>query len=153
MICGFMIAPCRSMKSKTSLSISRSGLSWRELADKPFKWSNVLKDATEAEEEQAEVGKATKEEQQLSELRAKLSEYFLTYDAPQPIKQSYADLKSLKTRKAELEESIPTTMVMKEMKKPRETFVLGRGDYRNHGDKVSPNVPSCLPPFSKGCPS
>jgi len=120
-----------------------------ELTDKPFKWSNVLKNSTESEEEQAEVGKEAKGEQELDAQRAKLTEYFLTYDAPQPIRQAYADLKDLKARKAELEEAIQTTMVMEEMKKPRETFILGRGDYRNHGEKVSPKVPSWLAPLPK----
>jgi len=44
-------------------------------------------------------------------------------------------------------------MVMQEMKKPRETFILGRGDYRNHGEKVSPNVPSWLAPLPKEAPA
>src|SRR5437870_2131705 len=43
-------------------------------------------------------------------------------------------------------------MVMQEMEKPRDTFVLGRGDYRNHGDKVTPAVPATLPPLPKGAP-
>src|SRR5437667_1446711 len=44
-------------------------------------------------------------------------------------------------------------MVMREAKKPRETFVLGRGDYRNRGEKVTPSVPSCLPPMAKQLPA
>jgi hypothetical protein len=39
-------------------------------------------------------------------------------------------------------------MVMSEMDKPRDTFVLGRGDYRNHGEVVTPNVPAVLPPLA-----
>ena len=38
-------------------------------------------------------------------------------------------------------------MVMGEMKKPRETFVLARGDYRNQTEKVQPGVPAMLPPI------
>jgi hypothetical protein len=44
-------------------------------------------------------------------------------------------------------------MVMEEMEKPRDTFVLGRGDYRNRGDKVEPGVPAILPPLPKGAPA
>src|SRR4029453_14677576 len=47
---------------------------------------------------------------------------------------------------------IPTTMVMSEMKNPRETFILARGDYRNHTDKVQPGVPAILPPLPKDAP-
>ena len=41
-------------------------------------------------------------------------------------------------------------MVMKEMEKPRDTFILARGDYRNRGEKVTPGVPSVLPPMPAG---
>ena len=43
-------------------------------------------------------------------------------------------------------------MVMAEMKKPRETFVLGRGQYDNPKDKVTANVPAFLPPMAPGAP-
>ena len=43
-------------------------------------------------------------------------------------------------------------MVMEEMEKARETHVLGRGDYRNLGEKVLPGVPSSLPPLPAGAP-
>src|SRR5260370_12225415 len=38
-------------------------------------------------------------------------------------------------------------MVMGEMPKPRDTFVLVRGQYDKHGEKVTPGVPSFLPPL------
>ena len=41
-------------------------------------------------------------------------------------------------------------MVMGEMKKPRDTFVLARGDYRNQTEKVQPGVPAMLPPLPEG---
>jgi len=44
-------------------------------------------------------------------------------------------------------------MVMQGMERPRETFVLGRGDYRNKGEKVSPGVPAALPPLPKHVPA
>jgi hypothetical protein len=43
-------------------------------------------------------------------------------------------------------------MVMAEMEKPRDTFVLARGDYRNQTEKVQPGVPSVLPPLPKDAP-
>ena len=52
----------------------------------------------------------------------------------------------------DLKKPIPTAMVMAEMKKPRETFVLARGDYRNQTDKVQPGVPAMLPPLPKDAP-
>ena len=51
-----------------------------------------------------------------------------------------------------IEKAIPVTMVAKEMDKPRETFVLMRGEYDKKGDKVEPGVPSVLPPLPAGAP-
>ena len=48
--------------------------------------------------------------------------------------------------------SITTTMIMAEMSKPRDTFVLGRGQYDNKGEKVTPGVPLFLPPMSQDLP-
>jgi len=48
--------------------------------------------------------------------------------------------------------TIPTAMVMAEMKVPRDTFVLARGDYRNQTEKVQPGVPAMLPPLPDGAP-
>ena len=42
-----------------------------------------------------------------------------------------------------------TTQVMAEMAKPRDTFILARGDYRNQTEKVTPGVPSHA---SAACP-
>jgi len=42
--------------------------------------------------------------------------------------------------------------MMAEMSKPRDTFVLGRGQYDNKGEKVTPGVPSFLPPMSHDMP-
>jgi len=43
-----------------------------------------------------------------------------------------------------------TTMIMEELPKPRDTFVLIRGQYDHHGDKVEPGVPAVLNPMPKG---
>src|SRR5437588_4178137 len=40
-------------------------------------------------------------------------------------------------------------MVMAEMSKPRDTFVLGRGQYDNKGEMVTPGVPAFLPPMAE----
>ena len=41
---------------------------------------------------------------------------------------------------------------MAEMEKPRETAILGRGDYRNRGEVVTPGTPGILPPLPAGRP-
>src|SRR5262249_40530515 len=47
----------------------------------------------------------------------------------------------------ELQARITDTMVMQEMEKGRETFVLVRGNFQNRGDKVLANTPACWPPL------
>jgi hypothetical protein len=92
------------------------------------------------------TGKPSKED------AARLREYFLTHAAPQELRSAHAELKRLRLEKAALDKQIPTAMVMAELPKPRETFVLGRGDYRNKTDRVEPGVPSMLPPLPKDAP-
>jgi Protein of unknown function (DUF1553)/Protein of unknown function (DUF1549)/Planctomycete cytochrome C len=46
---------------------------------------------------------------------------------------------------AGIEAKVSDAMVMEEMPKPRETFMLVRGQYDKRGDKVTPNTPGALP--------
>ena len=79
-------------------------------------------------------------------------EYFLTHAAPEPLRLAHAELQTLREARADFEKQIPTAMVMAEMKKPRDTFVLARGDYRYQTEKVAPGVPAILPPLPKEAP-
>lgn len=83
---------------------------------------------------------------------AELREYYRTQVSAEcaPLVQRIA---ALKTAKAELEASIPTTMVMREMSTPRPTFVLDRGQYDKHGEKVEAGTPASLPPLTGGAPA
>jgi mono/diheme cytochrome c family protein len=55
-------------------------------------------------------------------------------------------------RKAEgdFQKTIPTAMVMSEMGRPRDTFLLIRGAYDKKGEAVAAGVPSFLPPLPAG---
>ncbi len=92
------------------------------------------------------TGKPSKEESD------RIRDYFLTYAAPEALRTAYAELKTLRVQRDEFAKTIPTTMVMAEMKKPRDTFVLLRGDYRNQTEKVEPGVPAILPKLPDGAP-
>ena len=48
---------------------------------------------------------------------------------------------------AALREDIPTTMVMSDREEPRPTFLLKRGQYDLHGEKVDATTPAVLPPL------
>ncbi len=61
-----------------------------------------------------------------------------------------SSLQELRKQLESLDKEIPTTMVMREMEKPRETFILLRGEYDKPGDKVEANVPESLPPLLEG---
>ena len=58
----------------------------------------------------------------------------------------------LRKSRDELDRTIPTTMVMKELSKPRETRMLLRGQYDKKGDRVEAGVPAFLPPLPAGAP-
>jgi hypothetical protein len=62
-------------------------------------------------------------------------------------------LAKLQKAQAELEKQIPTTMIMKELPKPRDTFMLIRGQYDKKGEKVTAGVPASLPPLPAGAPA
>ncbi|MSU35250.1 MAG: DUF1553 domain-containing protein [Pedosphaera sp.] len=51
-----------------------------------------------------------------------------------------------------LEREAPTTMVMRELAKPRATFVLFRGQYDQPREPVTPGVPEFLLPFRESSP-
>jgi mono/diheme cytochrome c family protein len=93
---------------------------------------------------------ATPSDKRTKEQVRKVREYFLTYAAPQNLRDAWSDLQALRKQKAALDDEIPNTMVMAESDKPVDTFVLARGDYRNKTDKVTPNTPSALPPLPPG---
>lgn len=56
-------------------------------------------------------------------------------------------------KKEDLDKSISTVMVMEEMPKPRDCFILIRGQYDHHGDPVTASLPKFLPPMPKGAPN
>ncbi|MDV6030531.1 MAG: DUF1553 domain-containing protein [Phycisphaera sp. RhM] len=61
-----------------------------------------------------------------------------------PIK---AEKLPLEKEKSEIEKQAPLTFVMADLPKPRESFVMRRGQYDNPGEKVTRGVPSFLPPL------
>lgn len=93
----------------------------------------------------ADAAKRTKEQQNL------IADFYLRhYD--EDYKRLSAEREELARKRDALDASIPTTMVMEEMSKPRDTFILVRGRYDQHGEKVTPGTPECLPPFPKDLP-
>ncbi len=50
----------------------------------------------------------------------------------------------------EINKKTPTTLIMADLPRPRETFVMVRGAYDQPGEEVTPAVPNFLPPISAG---
>jgi hypothetical protein len=73
--------------------------------------------------------------------QAKLTAYYTEQRTPEALRE----LRRLTAERATLWESVPTTMVMEEMPKPRDAFILVRGQYDKPGEKVSPGTPVVLP--------
>ncbi|MBX9579305.1 MAG: PSD1 and planctomycete cytochrome C domain-containing protein [Gemmataceae bacterium] len=55
-----------------------------------------------------------------------------------------AETKRLEAEVTKASKGVPTTLVMRERKEPRATFVHLRGDFLRHGDGVRPGFPSTL---------
>ena len=83
---------------------------------------------------------------------ARLKDYFLSKEAPVEQRKIYVDLKELKAQRDRLELTVPSVMVMADMEKPRDTFILARGDYATKGEQVMANSPAMLEPIESGLP-
>ena len=57
------------------------------------------------------------------------------------------------SKRDQLDSMISTVMVMEEMPKPRQAFVLVRGQYDHRGENVKNSVPKFLPPLPVGAPN
>ncbi len=55
----------------------------------------------------------------------------------------------LKAEREAIDKSIPSTFVYRDMPKPRESFVMMRGQYDQPGEQVEPGTPAILPPLVK----
>lgn len=87
------------------------------------------------------------------ELRDKLLRFFLAHVA-RPIgpemEQRQAALAAAQVTRAALEDSIPGTFIFKNLDKPRDAFVMLRGQYDKPGEAVEPAVPAIFAPLKKG---
>ncbi|MCD6051843.1 MAG: Protein of unknown function (DUF1553)/Protein of unknown function (DUF1549)/Planctomycete, partial [Verrucomicrobia bacterium] len=84
--------------------------------------------------------------------RTEVEKYFRT-NVDSPVKRADAALAAANKAAKDYAEKLPTVMVMKELAKPREAFVLKRGEYDKKGDQVFPALPAMLPPMPAGAPS
>lgn len=97
---------------------------------------------------------ATAPEKRNAEQTASLSKFYLeNYDTG--YKEISSDYTNLEKKRKELDEAIPTTMVMQENEtgKTRKTHILMRGEYDKPAEEVAPGVPSFLPAPAPNAPA
>jgi hypothetical protein len=63
------------------------------------------------------------------------------------------ELKALESERGNAQKSIPKVMVMKDMDKQRDTFILEKGIYSKHLEKVAMGVPESLHKMSESAPA
>ncbi len=103
----------------------------------------------------ASIAKKNAEKRSGAEIQI-LRDYFLEHVCSQTsfLFSALQDQKeNLRNAKNKYLKSIPVTLVSKELKEPRETFVLVRGEYDKHGDRVNPAVPEVFPPLPEDAPN
>ncbi len=55
-----------------------------------------------------------------------------------------------RSAREQAEAAVSKTMIMRDRKEPRDTFILIKGGYQDHGPKVDHGTPSFLPPLPEG---
>ena len=84
------------------------------------------------------------EEELSAESRQALETHYLQHN-DEGYQRLWRKQETCKAALRRLRDDDPTVMVMQEMEQPRETFVLARGQYDQHGEKVEAGTPSVLP--------
>jgi len=82
---------------------------------------------------------------------AKLAEIWSERNDPE-YKKCKGALDGVSKDRSTLDGQVVTAMVMEEMPKPRDCYVLIRGQYDKHGDLVSAGLPAAFPPLPAGTP-
>jgi Protein of unknown function (DUF1553) len=76
--------------------------------------------------------------------------YLMNFDTE--YRAQLSALRDLRKERSALVVPVPELMVMREMPRPRPTFVLKRGAYDAPGERVEPGTPSALSPFDGSWP-
>jgi hypothetical protein len=75
--------------------------------------------------------------------RKSLADYFAK-NVSSKLKEQSGKVEALRKEMAAMEKSIPNSMVMAQMEKPRPTHIRVRGQYDNLGEQVEPGIPAVL---------
>jgi Protein of unknown function (DUF1553)/Protein of unknown function (DUF1549)/Planctomycete cytochrome C len=102
-----------------------------------------------AEAVKLDAGKRTAEQQKALEAYFVEHAWSKTRAVVAPLR---AELLAVENQQAAIEKAMPTTLIFKERKDERPAFILKRGEYDQHGDKVGRGTPGFLPPLPEKAP-
>jgi len=74
---------------------------------------------------------------------------WIASEVPKEIVQAREAWKSIEVQRRMLEDSIPGTMIYRDLGKPRQAHVMLRGQYDSKGEPVEPGTPAALPSMPK----
>jgi hypothetical protein len=90
-------------------------------------------------------------EKRSDEQRKKLTRYYREKVSP-ILRAPAAQLAQLQQQLKDAQKKRPTVMVMEQMEKPRDSFILVRGQYNAPGEKVEPALPAAFGPVPANAP-
>jgi hypothetical protein len=96
----------------------------------------------------AQLGRDKQSDDQKRQLAAYYKENF-----GQSLHDAEMHLARLNESKDKLYKEMPQTMVMEEMPEPRKSYVLVRGDWRHHGEEVTPGIPAIFGSLPTNAPA
>jgi hypothetical protein len=77
---------------------------------------------------------------------AKLRDYFLEHAAPAAVMTAWKTLRTAQDTRDKYYDGLPTVMVMEELPRPRQSYILNRGEYDKPGKPVQSKLPGFLVP-------
>lgn len=113
-------------------------------------WKQVQQDPGRLPNDLQEVAKQGPQTDRNSPAAQALKLHYLTQHCQAvagelgPAKQSIA---ALEQQLRDLEASLPSTFIFRDLDQPRTAYVMLRGQYNQPGDEVQPTVPAALPPL------
>ncbi len=136
------------------------GARWRGVGTKDAKYDDIevyhrklsaIEVMNLAKAEEVKEIAATKVEDLTSAQKSLLKDFYLT-NVSKPFKEAFKGLAEIRSTYVDSVEKVQEVMIMKEMDKPRDAFVLERGVYDAYGDQVYPNTPKSVLEMPEGLP-
>ncbi len=100
--------------------------------------------------------KAGPDKRPSAEVEKQLRDWYLENvcaDTRKTVEPLRSELAAIEKQRSDLDQSIPSTFVFRDLPAPRESFTMVRGQYNKPGEKVEPNTFSILPPLNRHDPN